>query len=159
MTERDMVKAFHKKMGQPVADRPTIPSEEQRRLRAQLVLEEALELVDALGFDVAAASIGGRRVVSLPPNSRESLERIAQENADLRYVCHGNDVVTGVPPDVFAEVHRANMEKVPGATPTEKIRKPKGWRPPDVRMALCVRGHSIQCFDASCAVCREGEPC
>lgn len=46
------VEDFMRKAGQEVPDKPTIPSEEVRLLRAKLILEEAVETIHALGFDI-----------------------------------------------------------------------------------------------------------
>lgn len=45
---------FMEKARQELPESPCIPSEEVRRLRASLILEEALETIEALGFSVCA---------------------------------------------------------------------------------------------------------
>ncbi len=46
------VDSFMEKARQELPDSPCIPSEDVRRLRATLILEEALETIEALGFGV-----------------------------------------------------------------------------------------------------------
>lgn len=46
------VDEFMRRAGQELPDRPTLPDERTRLLRARLILEEALETVSALGFGV-----------------------------------------------------------------------------------------------------------
>lgn len=52
----DDVRRFHQKFGRPVGTKPgdNFDNEGERRLRAALVLEEALEYVEAMGFDPKA---------------------------------------------------------------------------------------------------------
>ena len=65
-----------------------------------------------------------------------NLARMAHENADIRYVSHGNDLAIGVDGGaVFDLIHDANMRKAPGGVPVivnGKVQKPEGWRPADV---------------------------
>lgn len=46
----DNVKDFCHKAGQPVPTEKTYPTIKNRELRARLILEEALEMIEALGF-------------------------------------------------------------------------------------------------------------
>jgi hypothetical protein len=48
------VERFMELAGQEVPFQPTIPDEKTRLLRSKLILEEALETIEALGFDVIA---------------------------------------------------------------------------------------------------------
>lgn len=63
---------------------------------------------------------------------------LVHELTDLLYVTYGALVAFGVEPDaVFAEVHRANMQKVAGPQREDgKQLKPEGWRPADVSGVL-----------------------
>jgi len=53
------IKAFMQKVGQDTPEIATIPDEKTRILRAKLILEEALETVEALGVKV---EIGGHEL-------------------------------------------------------------------------------------------------
>ncbi len=49
-SHQQRVEHFMRQARQPLPEEPSIPSEEIRRLRAKLILEEALETIKALGF-------------------------------------------------------------------------------------------------------------
>ena len=64
---------------------------------------------------------------------------------DLMYVAIGTLVAMGVPPiEAWDEVHRANMDKEPGAKPGRDMAydavKPEGWKPPDFTDILTPPG-------------------
>ena len=142
MSERDMVKQFHEAMGLPVRRLPEMPSEAERLMRARLIHEEAGEVIRALGCVVLRWSDGSTTVESRPDLVGEPvLSNIAHELADLQYVTHGGQVEAGVPQDVFAEVHRANMSKLgddgrPVLRADGKVMKGPKYRPPDVARVL-----------------------
>ncbi len=105
---QEMVKAFHERMGHPVAVE-TDPA--QLLFRARLIVEEASEFV-------AAAS------------SNDKTEMI-DALCDLLYVTFGTGVVLGEDlSGYFRRVHEKNMQKTPSGSPTEKPSKPEGWVPP-----------------------------
>jgi len=127
------VTAFHKACGQPVLDRPAVPSRERIELRARLILEEAQEVDEAFAWVVVAQHNDH------PPN----LAPLAKELADLIYVCAGTALEFGIPLDrVWQEVQRSNMAKAgPNGEvvfdANGKVTKPEGWTPPDIRGAIC----------------------
>lgn len=109
----------------------TVPDEATRRLRAELILEEALETINALGFMVLDNKVRD--------SDREpDLEGIIDGCCDVHYVAVGTLWACGVP-DVphVEEVIRANDDKFPGGagvphpTVPGKFGKPPGWRGPD----------------------------
>lgn len=119
-TNADKVREFHAAIGADLPDRPTLPSPDLLALRRTLLREEydeVMEAMDALSDDLAP---------------------LAQELADLLYVTYGAMLALGVDPDaVFAEVHRANMDKTRGPKRADgKQLKPDGWQPADVRGVL-----------------------
>lgn len=139
MTEREQVRAFHVATGQPVCERPELPAEPELVLRCRLLLEETLEYINASGCAVHVVGLGyiTRERVGVITTHAPDLAAMAQENADVRYVSHGNDITMGAPPAVFAEVHRANMAKASGGRRADgKVMKPEGWRPPNVAGVL-----------------------
>lgn len=112
------------KFGQETPNAPCIPSLEVRRLRAKLILEEALETVRALGIRASVLNVpSGRGLACLMHEDNQivceeayyepNLEAIADGCADLRVVTIGTEVVCGIPGDkTFAEVMRSNDGKL-----------------------------------------------
>lgn len=154
MTEREMVEQFHTAMGLPVRTTPTMPSEAERVMRCRLLLEETLEYIRASGCVVKFLGDGRMTAVSMPEAGTPDLAAMAQECADVLYVANGSMLTMGVPSEVFAEVHRANMSKLgddgePVLREDGKVMKGPNYRPPDVSgvLARAVDG-------AWCTACR-----
>jgi predicted HAD superfamily Cof-like phosphohydrolase len=92
--------------------------------RVQMMLEELREFVEAY--------------------QQGHLTNQVDSLVDLVYFALGTAVMMGAPFDeCFAEVHRANMDKVRVASSAESlrlnkldVRKPQGWRPPDLNSIL-----------------------
>jgi predicted HAD superfamily Cof-like phosphohydrolase len=139
---------FHRAMGQPILDKPAVPSHERVRLRARLIAEEFFEVLEALftiiAVDVIAFSevkayvnwiIDNGSVVVLMPELADGL-------ADLDYVIEGTRLEFGIDGEPIArEVHRSNMAKVGGSMREDgKIQKPEGWTPPDIEGELRKQG-------------------
>src|SRR5574343_1499624 len=129
MTVQEMVRQFHRTMGQPVAEYPD-PLLPQADLRFDLIDEEVKELWDALYDD---------------PQDESALVGAADALADIVYVCYGAALTWGIDLDaVIREVHRANMRKVwpdgkPRVTDAGKVLKPDGFVGPDVASVLGVK--------------------
>jgi predicted HAD superfamily Cof-like phosphohydrolase len=136
----------------PVA--PMIPSEDERILRARLILEEAFETVKALGVDllvdvtgnawaVADAAVAGRFRYLV--NSKANLVEIADGCADLSVVTIGTLIACGIPDrDLLELVDNNNLEKFgPGGYRDEhgKWRKPPTHKPPDIEALLRRLGY------------------
>lgn len=140
MSEREKVKDFHRVMGIPTQDRPTMPDEATRLLRCRLLLEETLEFIEASGCNVrflgSHRSHGFHIIITHAPD----LAAMVQENADVRYIAHGNDLALGVDGRVFDAVHVANLAKASNGVVQKdergKVIKPDGWKPPDVARVL-----------------------
>ena len=112
-------------------------SPEDRRLRAKLIMEEALETIEGLGFDVKldrAEDCGYSLVESRSPD----MEKIIDGCCDLEYVTIGTLNALSIPdiPHMQA-VCKANEAKfpdgkgVPHPTIPGKYGKPEGWIPPN----------------------------
>jgi predicted HAD superfamily Cof-like phosphohydrolase len=106
-------------------------------LRAKLIMEEALETVEALGFTVyAIADPATAPHIELRPNGKApDWPEVVDGLCDLMYVTLGTAVEAGfrIGP-FFAEVHRSNMTKVTGFVRDDgKVLKPEGWKPPRIR--------------------------
>lgn len=116
------VRAFHEAMEIPVESSPTLATHDRRRLRGDLIAEEAEETVCALDSG--------------------DLVEIADGLADLIYVAVGTALELGIPLDrVWDEVHRSNMAKRGGPVRADgKQLKPEGWQPPDIARAIGMKG-------------------
>lgn len=121
----------------------TIPPDlKSRELLAKLILEEALETVQALGFhvDVNAPEYGesNKHVVTITNGNQKELDiyDIIDGCCDTIYVSVGCLVAMGVP-DLphLREVCRANDGKFPNGEAIineyGKYQKPVGWKGPD----------------------------
>lgn len=118
MTMFQDVLEFHKKFGCTTNPKPCWPSEEEQKLRWDLITEELDEL--------NCAWIDGDR------------DGFADALVDLVYVILGTGAAYGMDLDaVWAEVHAANMKKTAQNKRSDgKITKPEGWTPPNVKEVL-----------------------
>jgi predicted HAD superfamily Cof-like phosphohydrolase len=121
MTMFTDVKDFHVAFGQRVGLLPAFPSDNERKLRSNLLKEEYNEYLRAEATD--------------------DLVEVADALADIIYIVCGTAVSYGIPLDkVFEEVHRSNMAKLVDGKPLYredgKVMKPQGWTPPDIKTAL-----------------------
>lgn len=109
---------------------PTIPHPDTLALRCTLIQEEYQEVMDAFADAFAALDGEMDTAVNLAP--------LAHELADLLYVVYGTFATLGINADaVYAEVHRANMEKLSGPRRADgKLLKPPGWQPANVHAVL-----------------------
>lgn len=141
---------------QAIRAMPGVPDEAIRRLSAQLILEETMETIHALGFLVMPMKGDPEEVPCQPnyellshdgiDNEWHTLEEIIDGACDLIYVATGALVACGVP-DLphLAEVCRANNSKFPDGKAiinpeTGKYLKPEGWQAPDHNHVLnCQR--------------------
>ena len=116
---------FHRAVGLGAPDSPAMPDVQTLELRRTLIWEEFNEVMAE--FDKARAA--GQVL---------ELSNLLHELADLLYVTYGTFVACGVDADaVFAEVHRANMQKSSGKRREDgKILKPEGFKSADVRGVL-----------------------
>lgn len=101
----------------------TVPCEEVRKLRAKLILEEAIETINGLGFTVKAMS-DAADISIVPsfasrPTSWQYMEQVIDGCVDTIYVATGTLAAYGVPdlPHII-EVNRANDAKFPGGKAT-----------------------------------------
>lgn len=133
--------------GQTVADEATLPRRADRKLRARLILEEALETCRDLGFDVVQqGETGHASLVSI--NSLHLLDEpnyidpvgIIDGCCDLMVVTLGTLTTLGIESEPhMEEVLRANEEKFAGGVIRDsggKILKPDGWQPPNHQQFL-----------------------
>jgi predicted HAD superfamily Cof-like phosphohydrolase len=139
------VDLFHILAQQGLGKGPHIPSSEVRELRARLILEEALETIKALGFDVFA--LGPEHDlhvlidnIEFNPNHEPDLIEIADGCADIRVVTTGTLTACGIDDEELQEaVDLNNLAKFgPGGYRRDdgKWIKPPDHKPPDIRKIL-----------------------
>ena len=109
-----MVKEFHTKFPQLIADKPGFPDDENVRAgRISLLEEEWQEYKEAEASD--------------------DLVEVADALGDMVYVIAGTALAYGIPLDrVFQEIHDSNMTKDPTSPRGKKIRKGPEFVPVDL---------------------------
>lgn len=127
--EQFKVLQFHQASGLTVGKEPGIRDAE---LRARLMLEEAIEFANAVGYTPTVSEDG---TITLTQNGNEpDLVAAVDALCDELYVTYGAGVAFGIYlPMLFEEVHRSNMTKVAGEIVTRedgKIEKPDSYDPP-----------------------------
>jgi predicted HAD superfamily Cof-like phosphohydrolase len=144
MTLKSQVTEFHKLVGQPILETPTVPSDEHVRLRAALITEEYLEVMQSLfkypdEFNDFRDRLGD--IIRHMPIVVDMFD-LADGLADLDYVVEGTRLEFGIDGGpIAAEVHAANMRKLGGSKNAQgKILKPEGWTPPDIEGVLKRQG-------------------
>ena len=138
----DRVVEFHKKADATINTKPTIPSLEDRLLRAKLIMEESLETIEALGFAVWVDSNETNHtplnmgLVDFIEDGEPNLIEIADGCADITVVTTGTLVTCGIKDlSLQAEVDNNNLAKFgPGGYRRDdgKWIKPPGHQPPDI---------------------------
>ena len=117
-----MVREFHSLVGQAVNDKPTVPDLRQCKLRIELIREELCELIVAMGGKVTQ-----NLEYQLDNTDNVNLVEVADAVADIEYVTHGTAVTFGLPSEeIFLEVQRSNMTRIPGGTFREDGKFMKG---------------------------------
>lgn len=110
---------FHARFGLAANKQPTarVP-ERERRLRARLLIEEAVELICALEAVSVPDGLVEQIIDLLPATEGVTdvdLHNVAMEIADVTYVNAGTAVLYGIDHDeALAAVHAANLTKLPG---------------------------------------------
>ena len=144
---QDCIQEFMDKIGQNCPDFPEIPSLEERKLRAELIMEEAYELINkGLGLTMVLDTYFGnlefkkRGRCFVEHNIGPNLMEIADGCADLSVVTIGTLCACGISDDrLLEEVDANNLEKFgPGHTIREdgKLIKPPNHQPPDIKKVL-----------------------
>lgn len=124
--EQQQVKNWMQKFGQETPEKPCIPSLEIRKLRAKLILEEALETVAALGFVTDDGHLV-EDLLSVADEQEPNLVEIADGCEDLKVVTEGTLIACGLvkagnqddshdphtnEDPLFTEVMRSNNNKM-----------------------------------------------
>ncbi|MFQ5400623.1 MAG: hypothetical protein ACE5E7_13630 [Anaerolineae bacterium] len=131
-TNAERLREFQVAAGAPPPPQPALPDAQTLALRQALVKEEYEEVTAAFDRLMALHQNG------TATNSLADVAALVHELTDLLYVTYGSIWACGVDPDeVFAEVHRANMQKMNGPRRADgKLLKPPGWQPADVGALL-----------------------
>lgn len=130
---------FMLRAGQEVPLVITEPSPEIRKLRATLILEEALETIEGLGCSVYTHEIDGDYIdsdsICVKADGEFKLEEVIDGCCDIKVVTTGTLVACGIPDDLpQTMVDESNLKKFgPGGHKREdgKWIKSKDWMPPD----------------------------
>ena len=141
--QQKLVRDFNRAINTDRRETPGIPSAETRLLRARLILEEALEVCQALGVDVILSednirdkcfSILNIQDVYLESHNNTDMAEVIDGLCDIKYVVDGTADALGVDLDpFFEEVHHTNMQKLAGPKDANgKQLKPEGWQPPRI---------------------------
>jgi predicted HAD superfamily Cof-like phosphohydrolase len=140
---QEMVSEFHRALDFPVRDVPTVPGDDEVRLRGRLIAEEAFEVLGAMFPDVNWSEWAVR--------VRETIDRarvdvdlpaLANELVDSHYVTSGTSAQFGINEwPVFTAVHVANCAKAGGGKDERgKAVKPVGWKKADIAAVLREQG-------------------
>jgi predicted HAD superfamily Cof-like phosphohydrolase len=112
------VEKFMELAGQTVRQSPSMPTEDERRLRAKLILEEAMETVTALGFIIEPYMYHDRTRnlqrdgYDLHPNGGPDLVEIADGCADISVVTMGTLSACGIPDKHLLDlIDNSNLSK------------------------------------------------
>lgn len=145
--QQKLVRDFNRAINTDRRETPGMPSAEVRLLRARLILEETLEVVQALGFDLYCDDPTGPTRITMTSailtpyhcfDQKQSIEpdmvEVVDGLCDIKYVVDGTADALGVDLDpFFEEVHYTNMQKLNGPKDANgKQLKPEGWHPPRI---------------------------
>jgi len=141
---RNQVEEFMVAAEQTVPDKPTVPSDNIVRLRAKLILEEAIEYLEATYgkvFDDIKLELRDRLEHK---QLKVDIIEIADALSDIDYVSEGARLAFGINgKEIADEVQRTNMAKFgPGSWKDEngKQRKPPNWQSPNIKSLLIEQG-------------------
>lgn len=143
-TRSHMARNFQRALGRVVPDHPTIEAvdEHLRVAHARMVLEEALELIAALGCIVTdpegqVLNQDFTEVESLPSPSID-LVQVAHEGIDVQYITETTLAMYGLPVEpLWSEIHNSNMSKI---LPGGKLLRHQGTDPHEQYIKPDVRG-------------------
>ncbi len=142
----ERVKTFMQLAGQDTPEYPTEPSLEIRKLRAKLILEEALETIEALGFEVViypnielTGTLSNEHYSIKKNNNDFNMTEVIDGCCDISVVTMGTLIACGVPDNPFLEeVDGNNLNKIRRGTIREdgKLVKPPDHKPPRIKEIL-----------------------
>jgi predicted HAD superfamily Cof-like phosphohydrolase len=135
------VEKFMELAGQSIPSSPVSPNLETRELRARLILEESLETIKALGFQVMAKEeIVDDNLVKFVDCFEPDLIEIADGCADIKVVTTGTLSACGIDDEELQrDVDQNNLDKFgPGGHRRDdgKWVKPPNHQPPNISKIL-----------------------
>lgn len=135
------VELFMAKAGQECPTKPCIPSTEIRKLRATLILEEALETINGLGFSIEFSG-ESKKPFQLCDNGTPDLIEIIDGCCDVKVVTTGTLLACGVPDTMAQEiVDQSNLGRFgPGSYKRDdgKWIRPPDWVSPRKELEMLV---------------------
>lgn len=161
--EQNKVKAFMDKVPQKTRHTPSVGTPDERKLRAKLILEEALEFIDACGLDlqilvsngptdefpvkIEARDLKNNTLFFSHNESKLNLIEMADAIVDIEYINLGSANTFGMQVEpLFDEVHDSNMAKFTGdghRNEDGKWIKPSDWKAPDIKGVLKSQGAEL----------------
>ena len=145
MKHQKRVEAFMVEAGQEILPVPAVPCFEVRILRAKLHLEECIETINALGFDVLVGAEIVTKDTPIIETRAPDLIEIVDGCADVSVISMGTLSACGVNAGpVLKVVDESNLAKFgPGGhlRPDGKWMKPAGWKAPDILGVLRKQGY------------------
>ena len=157
---RQMMQGF----GQDGPDKPCVPSEAILRLRCKLIFEEALEFVNACGFDVLVGTTDGFCLLSAYEHKTDApqvkgnycfktngkqpdLTEMVDGIADISVVNNGSGIALGIDMSPVLEiVDNNNLEKIATGRKcpeTGKFLKSPDHKPPTTDIAAEIRRQQL----------------
>lgn len=134
----DLVRQFHKSFNHPIHETPNRESDNGVvMLRLNLILEEFLELCEAVGAKLNLDK-DGTSFIERPDQAEFDIVKVADALGDMSYVIEGANLTFGIPSkEVMDEIHRSNMTKLgPDGKPiyhkSGKVAKPENYEPPNL---------------------------
>lgn len=116
---------------------PRMPPPKTRKLLADLVLEETVEKINALGFRVEMTTNG---LKNLPCKDKESFKEVIDACGDIMFVVRQTLSACGVHDEILdREICRSNMTRFkPGYTFAEngKLMRSPDWEPPNISQVI-----------------------
>jgi len=119
---KNLVYEFHKVYGHPISEVPTVGTPDLRMLRVKLIIEEAVEFVEACGYAISIhwdKDTNKHLLRLLVPETPEhtdmepNLVEMADALGDLDYVVQGANLCFGLPSEnIMREIHASNMSKL-----------------------------------------------
>ncbi|MCY3986024.1 MAG: nucleoside triphosphate pyrophosphohydrolase family protein [Candidatus Dadabacteria bacterium] len=148
MTQRkdtlEMVREFHEKFSLPILDQGSMPSDDRKLLRLELLYEELNELENGLNLKNYDCD--------------QDIVAVLDALCDLQYVLDGAFLelgLHGLKNNAMAEVHRSNMSKLgangkPIYSKTGKVLKGPNYTPPDL-VGICRNAGILKEEKSECA--------
>lgn len=132
MTYADDVKHFMELAGQKVRTEPTVLTDMEKWQRFEYLNEEFSEMKKALAALKKATEYNDKNAI------RDALTELFDAYLDIVYIALGSAHACGFPVNEgWDRVHASNIAKFPGGVAVRdennKVVKPAGWTPPDLR--------------------------